>query len=377
MVVVADATDAAVVAGAAGQLATGHRLGAVLASSGACVTVAAQAAAMLGLRCAPAGPVAVAHNKFLTRQVLRRAGLAGPRYALLGDPELAEQVVAEVGLPAVVKPVNGTSSHLVMPVRTGAEVAAAYRRLRARVAAGALGHLYRRPLDTGEHGELDPRRVFLVEGMLHGREFSLDLVLRGGRVEPLPLVEKFLGDERFFGLGFVSPPFDLPAEQERRVRIAAEQAVRAVGLDNTVAHLDVIDDEVLGATVVEVNARPGGHPYPMLYRLTAGVDPLAELVAASRGVPGPRRGAALGVPVASLKVPAAGTGRLRAVHGLDEVAAHPDVLKVTTVLRPGDLITDEYEEFTVGVVVAGFLDRDDLLETYRQVTGTVRLELGS
>jgi ABC-type multidrug transport system fused ATPase/permease subunit len=50
------------------------------------------------------------------------------------------------------------------------------------------------------------------------------------------------------------------------------------------------------------------------------------------------------------------------------------VLRVVPVRRPGDLISNEREMHVVLAVVAGFLDRDDLVETYGEVDGAIRLE---
>jgi biotin carboxylase len=370
-----DPTDPAAVARAAAALAAGGRLGAVVSGNDGCVAVAAQAAERLGLRRTPAGPIMAARNKYLARQVMAAAGVPGPRCALLAAPSRAGQVAAEVGLPAVVKPVNGTGSHLVLPVHSVAELAEAYRRLAARVPASGLGNLYQRPLDT-QHGPLDPRRVFLVEGMLRGREFIIDLVVRDGRVEQLPLIDKVLIDDRYFELGFASPPFDLSPEREGHIRAVVGGAVRALGLDNTVAHVEVIDDGTLGPTIVEVNAgRPGGPLSRTLYQLRSGVDTSAELVAVARGVASRRTVPALSVPLAVLTLFPDGAGRLRAVHGVDDLAAHPDVVRVVPVARPGAILTGEHEAHGVVAVVAGFLDRGDLVHTYAELSELVHFEL--
>jgi biotin carboxylase len=204
----------------------------------------------------------------------------------------------------------------------------------------------------------------------------VDLIVRDGAIEQLGLIDKFLIDDRYFELGFASPPFDLPPYREERIRPAVDAAVRALGLDNTVAHVEVIDDRTLGPTIVEVNpGRPGGQAPLRLNLLTTGVDMVAELVAVHRGAPSPRTPPPLPVPLASLCLFSACTGRLRALHGLDEVAAHPDVVSVTPAVEPGAVLSDDYEVKIATVVVAGFLDRDDLVKTYHELAGMVRLEL--
>ncbi|QSB16312.1 ATP-grasp domain-containing protein [Natronosporangium hydrolyticum] len=371
--VVADLGDLPAVTAALHRLAVGQRLSAVLATSDSCVSLAAQAAAAAGLTRTPAEPIVLTRNKFAARQRLRRCGASVPGYALLSGEGQVASVAAQVGLPAVAKPVTGTGSHLVFTVASEAELAAAYQTTVARLAARPLGQLYRQPLadDAGER--VDPLRTVLVEAALQGREYCVDLVVRDGEVSQLGLVDKFLLDERFFELGFVSPPFDLPPEREQAIRECVDAAVTALGLDNTVAHVEVIDDPVLGPTIVEVNpGRPGG-PGPMTLYSAAGVNTVAELIAVHRGTPGGELPEQVPVPLASMCFYAHGRGRLRAVEGLDQVANHPDVLSVNSSLEPGDLLTDEHEVIVATAVLAGFVDREDLVKTYHELAGSIRL----
>jgi biotin carboxylase len=300
-----------------------------------------------------------------------------PRFALITEPADTAEVAREVGFPAIVKPVNGSGSHLVLKVGTPAELAEAYRTLAERLPAEETGRIYSSPLagPEGEGDDVDPRRQFLVEGLLSGREFCVDLVIRDGEIEQLPLVDKPIIDGRFFELAFATPPFGLTAEREARIRAAVSAAVRAIGLDNTVAHVEVIDDERLGPTIVEINAgRPGGMNTYTLCRLHAGIDTAAELVAVCRGVPAPREAPMLPIPLASLSMYAEEAGRLRAVHGIERLEAHPDVLQVVQVRKAGDLVSRDRETAVLLVVAGGFLDADDLRETYRELKGMIRLE---
>lgn len=370
VVAVEDATDVTEVTEAVRRLAQGHRLSTVLSTSDGTVAVAAQVAERLGLHRTPAEPIVRSRDKFQVRQILAEAGLPQPGFGLLSDPAEAEAVAARVGLPAVVKPVDGTGSYLVRVVHTAEELAAAHRELVAAQASGPFAHLYR----AGAAGE-EPRTL-LVEGMLRGREFCVDVIVRDGQVEQLALIDKFLVDERFFELGFVNPPFDLPPERAERIRAHVTDAVRGLGIDNTLAHVEIIDDAELGPAVVEVNAgRPGGAGPMVLTTLTTGVDTAAELLSVYRGAPSPRTSPKLPVPLAVLNIFPTGTGRVRAVHGLDKVAAHPDVVSVDAGLAPGLVVSDQYESHAAGIVVAGFLDREDLIETYQQLVSEVTLEL--
>lgn len=373
-----DPTDPPQVAGAARRLAEGRRLSAVLSGNDGCVASAAAAAELLGVGRVRARAVALARNKYAARRALRDAGLPVPPFALLTEPADTADVAREVGFPAIVKPVNGTGSHLVLRVGTPTELADAYRLLAERLPAAEVGRLYDSPLapPDDEGPAVDPRRAFLVEGLLRGREFCVDLVIRDGEIEQLPLIDKPIVDERFFELAFATPPFDLAPEREARIREAVSAAVRAIGLDNTMAHVEVIDDAALGPTVVEINAaRPGGMCSHTLYRLTTGIDTAAELVAVSRSTRAERAVPLLPTPLAALSVFPAQAGRLREVHGIERLRDHPDVLEVVQVRSPGDLVSRERETPVLLVVAAGFCDVHDLADTFRELERMVRLEI--
>lgn len=378
VVAVDDPTDPRQVADAGRRLAEGHRLGAVLTGNDGCVASAAGAAERLGVGRVSARAVALARNKYAARQVLQGAGLPVPRFALLTREEDAAEVARRVGFPAIVKPVNGTGSHLVLKVGSEAELAEAYRTLAERLPAAGHGRLYATPLAgvDGQGSSVDPQRTFLVESMLRGREFCMDLVIRDGEVELLPLIDKPLIDDRFFELAFSTPPFDLSDGRVAEIRAAVSAAVLALGLDNTMAHVEVIDDEVLGPTIVEVNAgRPGGPNSYTLYRLTTGIDTAAELLAVSRSVRAPRTAPTLPTPLASLSIFAGEPGRLRAVHGIERLEAHPDVMQVVQVRGAGDTVSQERETQVLLIVVAGFFDADDLAATFEELKGMVRLDM--
>lgn len=353
---------------------SGANVAAVVTSEDGLIVPAAAAAGLLGVGRCPVRALEVARNKYLTRCALEKAGEPGPRFALMHDPADAAGVAGEVGLPAVLKPINGAGSHLVQVVRTVADLARAHTYACERAGGSALAPLYARPVEGPDDAELDPSRSFLVESLVPGHEYSLELVIRAGEIEHVGLADKAILDERFFECGFVSPPIDLDPAVEQRVRDTADAAVRAIGLDNTVAHVEVRDDEQSGGCLIEINAgRPAGQGLARIIRMNTGVDLLAELVATACGLPSTRSDPEVPMRLASVSKHTPRSGRLVELRGLDEVELLPDVLAAVPSVRVGDRLTDEMESFVVDVVVAGFADLADLTQTYEQATGAIDL----
>lgn len=367
-IVVADVRDPESVADAI-RARTPLPAGVVTAAEGIVASVA-RAAELLGVARCPASVFTVTHNKFAVRQALAEAGLPGPRCALISAESEAASVAEAVGLPAIVKPVNGAASNLVRTVSTVDELAAAYRLLAERLPHSEDARYHRLV------GSIDPLKVFLVEGLLRGPEYAVDVLVRDGVAEPVAVVEKPLIDERKFELGMVCPPLELSEKDTERLFAAATAAALALGLDNTCAHLELIDDAEMGPTIVEVNAgRPAGGAQPVLLKLATGIDVIAEAVSLALGTPPPARGKGLPVPVGYLIFYAEGTGRLVRVVGTDEVADLPEVLEVVTIVRPGQLLTDDQEIYAVNVLAAGFADTEDLAALHAEAAKLIRFEL--
>lgn len=366
-----DLADPVALAEAAERLA-GGRPAALLCWDDDTMIATAQAARRLGLPGPPPDALQRCRHKYAARRALRAAGLTSPGFGLLSCAEDADQVAAEVGMPAVIKPINGSGSHLVRRVTDAGQLATAYREL-ARAAGGgptAHGGSYARPItdpDTGQ--QLRPDRCFLVEGMLSGSEYSVEVVVRDGAVEQVLLLDKFLVDGDYFERGFCWPPLDLPDDRAALLSRAVDGAVTALGIDNTTAHVEVLDDPVLGPTIVEVNAgRPGGQIIGLLADVGVGVDLRAEHLALTLGEPAPRRaGPKLPPPLATLTLYPDRPGTILRLDGLDAVEQHPDVITMVQAAYPGDRLDTDHETFPVNVLVAGLETRQDLLSTYREL----------
>jgi D-alanine-D-alanine ligase len=109
---------------------------------------------------------AVAMNKLLSKHLYERAGLTVPPYALIqrGEPVAVDRIVARLGLPMVVKPVETGSSVGMSIVRTDSSLAAAVEKA---LAFGATA---------------------MIEAYITGTEITCG-VLGNQVLEALPLIE--------------------------------------------------------------------------------------------------------------------------------------------------------------------------------------------
>ena len=115
---------------------------------------------------------AVAMNKLLSKHLYERAGLRVPPYRIVRKGEVpdTDAIVAELGLPAVVKPVEAGSSVGMTIVRDAGLLAAAIDK--------AL-----------QHGD-----IAMIESYIGGREITCG-VLGNEDLEALPLIEIIPGEQ--------------------------------------------------------------------------------------------------------------------------------------------------------------------------------------
>jgi biotin carboxylase len=274
-------------------------------------------------------------DKYLQRRALHEASLPGPGVWEVPSPgrdaDLFARTVAalaeEVTFPVVIKPRHGTSSVATARADNAQELAQLATRF------------------GGQEGGL------LVEGYLADRErrgpfaddFAVELLAQNGRVWPLATTGKFSHAPPFRGRGCFLPS-QVDADTESALFAVAEDALRAVGITDGIANVDVkLTPE--GPRVVEVNGRLGGNVdvlmelaggpsiLPLVFRLALGEDMAADPVVA-RVAEG--TWSRVGY-FAWVQTPMTAT-RLVSVEGLDAVAELPHVTSVMRNQRQGDAL---------------------------------------
>ncbi|MEU5811389.1 ATP-grasp domain-containing protein [Streptomyces sp. NPDC047718] len=312
--VTVDTADPAALWRAVRELARTAPVAGVLSSSEYFVATAAEVADRLGLPGPSAEAVRACRDKARQRRLLDDAGVPVPGYKDVGGVQQAVAVASVLGLPVVVKPVQGSGSLGVRLCTTLRQVADHGGEL---LAAG-----------VNERGLAAPSRI-LVESYLSGREFSVEVVGR----RAVAVVAKHVGPPPVFVETGHDLPAALPAEQHEALTACAEHAVRALGLGWGAAHVELRLDRGT-PRVIEVNPRLAGGMIPELVRHAYGIDLVAAQVRAAVGEPvEPERSREAGASIRFLTADADGvlgtaeaTGtavsRARAIPGVVDAALY-------------------------------------------------------
>ncbi|THC43415.1 D-alanine--D-alanine ligase [Massilia sp. Mn16-1_5] len=186
----------------------------------------------------------VGMDKITTKIIWLSKGIPTPRYATVTPGDDLEKIVAELGLPLIVKPPLEGSTIGITKVEKAEEFEAA-----VALAAGF-------------------DEVILAEEFVTGREFTVAVLGTGKDARALPIVEivapqgnydyqnKYFTDDTQYHC-----PADLPADLTAEIQKHAVDAYRALGCEGW-ARVDVLVRESdMRPFLLEVNTSPGmtGH----------------------------------------------------------------------------------------------------------------------
>jgi hypothetical protein len=293
------------------------------------IALTARLAAALGLSYHNVDDVGSIIDKEHQRRRLHTRGVDSVRFRRITSPVEIDGAIADVGLPAVVKPATGASSKLTTEVHT---VAAATR---------AVNDVLRRA-DDDENGRAD--RHALLEELLPGRPVeypwgdyvAVDCVACGGEARPVFVTSKFALAAPFRERGGYGQLSTLPDAELHAATSLACRAVTALGIRSGIADVE-LKLTPTGPRVIEVNGRLGGWVDDLAMR-SATADPadVAIKAALGRDILLPARGSNQAIAFHYLIIPPMSASRVLSVRdSLFTLMASPLVDRVSIMKRPG------------------------------------------
>jgi biotin carboxylase len=297
--------------------------GVLTISADRAVPIVAAVAERLGL---PGIGVETAHrmtNKVAMRRRLADAGVPQPRFAALRGLNEADAALAEVGLPAVLKPADSGGQRGVFRIGSRGDLE---RHLHAALAES-------------------PTQEAIVEEFVEGLELNGLAVARRGAVTLLTLSDRLRPPGVGFGVGWIHVyPSSLYADALDEAQRVAPSAVRALGLEDGMSFPQLIATDDGRVVVVEVAARVPGGQMADLARHAIGVDivEIALRQALGDDVPDelvrPQFDRPLAIRFLTASPGPLPVGRVLKVGSLDEARAATGVLEVDVFIEEGEMI---------------------------------------
>ena len=277
---------------------------------------AASVAAACGLPGHSPAVAATLTDKSAQRRAMRAAGVQATGSVVVRHESQAAAAVAEVGLPAVVKPRHGAASVHTSLVGSVTECAGAIADFRHARPPGVGRELVVEELLVG-----DPS----VAGPFWGDYVSVESIVCDGDVRHVCVTGRTALAEPFRETGcFV--PCTLPGPVADAVLGLATRALRALGVQRAVTHTE-IKLTAAGPRVIEVNGRMGGFVGKVLRRST-GYDLLASAIRLALGEPVSAPSLRFGevafccqltAPASASRLPVIDAGRLGRLPGVEHV----------------------------------------------------------
>jgi formate-dependent phosphoribosylglycinamide formyltransferase (GAR transformylase) len=314
----------------------------------------------LGLPCHRSADLEAITHKDRQRERLAESGVEQIRFFALTAPEQADEAISHVGLPAIIKPVVGTSSRNTVEVATPDQC--------RDVLAAVFSRDGTRPAET----------AVILEEVLVGRPvpapwgdyMAVNCVATDDDVRPVFATSKFALAHPFRARGGYGGRSIVPDAEFQAVRELACRAVRAVG-----AH-GIADVEIKltpsGPRVIEVNGRLGAWVDDIAVRSQTS-DPAQIAVRAALGRPVEAPVDQKSGPIAFhyLVLPPVTARRVRAIRDVQALRRLPNVDRVSILAEPGARV--DWQLGTIGNVAAvtgTTRTHEELAETVSAVEGT-------
>lgn len=241
-------------------------------------------------------------------------GVEHPWFFILSDPSALDTVKNEITYPCISKPTDNSGSRGVMLIHSEEE-------LRDAVAYSS---------ENGRSGGV------IVEEYMKGPEVSVEIVVTDGRPHVLQVTDKLTtGAPHFVEMGH-SQPSRLAEGDLVKIRDLACRAVRAVGIGNGPAHVEIMLTAD-GPKMVELGARMGGDCITThLVPLSTGVDMIEATIKIACGekpdlAPKWEKGSA----IRFLDAP---HGTITAIEGADEARAIDGIREISFTKGVGDTV---------------------------------------
>jgi biotin carboxylase len=295
---------------------------AVIALSEYGTAFAARLAERYELPGATFGAARILRDKQLLRQVSRAAGIANPESVRVHGPDQVREFMAATGGPIVLKPANRQASVGTQVIRDPGEI------------DGAWADCVRQ-----DEGVIVPDRPMelrmLAERFVAGPEFSVEMLVRGGRSLFSNVTDKRLfPGPRPVELAHVVPA-DIPAELAALLAEETLRVVAATGLQDGILHCEwIVSDGV--PYLVECAGRLAGDGVIELIEQAYPVELKRAYVAVMRGEPLPDPLPTRAKGAAVVRFLTARPGVVGEVRGVAAATAAEGVLMCDVELAPGD-----------------------------------------
>ena len=241
-------------------------------------------------------------------------GVEHPWYYIINGKEELDSVINKITFPCISKPTDNSGSRGVMLINSKEELVESIEYSSSQGRSGSV----------------------IVEEYLTGNEVSVEIMTLDGEISILQVTDKLTtGAPHFVEMGH-SQPSALPKASVEAIKDLASRAVRAVGIKNGPAHVEIMMTKN-GPRMIELGARMGGDCITThLVPLSTGIDMVEATINLACGEkvdikPKFNRGSA----IRYFRAP---TGVIKEITGVEEAKKIPGVIEISFTKGIGDTV---------------------------------------
>jgi biotin carboxylase len=255
-------------------------------------------------------------NKWLMKQAFLKNNVPCANAILFSkDDEITQEKLTGFTFPLIIKPKDAFSSRGVYKVDSYDELIAHLDESRSFASDGDI----------------------LIEEFLEGKEFSVESITFKGKTTVVQITEKFITPfPNTVEIGHLQPA-PLDATQWEQVTKTVEQAIQAIGINNSASHAEVMVTSK-GVFTIEIGARLGGDFISSyLTKASTGVSmDKAALQVALGMAPDLTSNLKQFSYIKYIQLPV--NKRVVEIKPLDDLIARPEIVFATIFVTPGDTI---------------------------------------
>ena len=310
------------------------------------------------------------------RDRLKICGVPIPKYYVAGDYEEFSDAVDRLDGHCIVKPADNAGSRGV--VLFECEVSRIDREAQARRLAAYADQILELKKKTYEYSKSNSRNgTVLVEEFMQGPEVSVEVMVVDGQPHILSITDKYITPPPYFVELAHCEPSRLDGETQEKIRQVAVQAIKAIGIENAPAHVEIkVTKE--GPKIVELAARLGGDFITSkLVPLSTGIDMVGASVLLATGekpdlMPKWQHGSAIHFIHASEET----EGVLAGITVPENLYGEEGVEEIVIYKRPGDAVCGTHSSNDrLGHVITVGATAEEAMARGEQILSQIRVEI--
>lgn len=279
-------------------------------------------------------------SKFLMQELFRKDGEHATNQYLLKSKEDLNPAIEKVGFPAVMKPVFGSDSQAVVFVNNREEAEKMYKHVTESFTFPDEGHFKYKKGD------------FVFQEYIPGIEFSLECYIQNGEPHVAGIHEKMPMEMPYFvETGEFVPP-RISSEERETLENEAKAALVALGVQNSLAHVEMKLMPDGTAHIIEIASRMGGEYLHRTLKMAYGFDMVKAGLQIALGIPVTEVSTQIPESICAKVIIPKMHGVVKEMKGFDILKTHPNILEYGVSVKLGQHIRPPKRGLeTVGYII--------------------------